>query len=116
MLATEFSSKDADLVVLLRAAGAVLYVKTMQSHGLLHLESDSTLGRALNPYNINVSAGGFSGGEAALLALRGSVFGVGTGIGGSVRGLAALCGIYSFKPRCLRCPSAASSLWRSLQR
>lgn len=104
MVATESSSEDADLAALLRTAGAVFYVKTMQPQGLLHLETDSPLGRVLNPYNINLSAGGSSGGEAALLALRGSVLGVGTDIGGSIRGPAAFCGIYGFKPTAYTLP------------
>lgn len=58
----------------------------------------SPYGRVLNPYNINLSAGGSSGGEAALIALRGSVLGLGTDIGGSIRGPAGFCGIYGFKP------------------
>ncbi|KAH7010580.1 amidase signature domain-containing protein, partial [Microdochium trichocladiopsis] len=51
-----------------------------------------------NPFNIHLSAGGSTGGEAALIAMKGSVLGVGTDIGGSIRGPAAFCGIYGFKP------------------
>ena len=39
-------------------------------------------GRTTNPYNRAMTAGGSSGGEGALLALRGSPLGVGTDIGG----------------------------------
>ena len=90
--------KDCQMVAILRSLGAVFYVKTMQPQGIMHLESDCHLGRVLNPYNINLSAGGSTGGEAALIALRGSVLGVGTDIGGSVRGPSGFCGIYGFKP------------------
>ncbi|KAI4718774.1 fatty-acid amide hydrolase [Aureobasidium sp. EXF-10727] len=102
--ATMESEEDSDLTALLRNAGAVFYVKTMQPQGLLHLESDSPLGRVLNPFNIQLSAGGSSGGEAALLALRGSVIGVGTDIGGSIRGPAAFCGLYGYKPTAYTLP------------
>jgi amidase len=51
-----------------------------------------------NPYNTAYGAGGSSGGEGALLALRGSPLGVGTDIGGSIRMPAAICGIYGLKP------------------
>lgn len=44
-------------------------------------------GYTTNPYNRNLSSGGSSGGESALLALRGSPLGVGTDVGGSVREL-----------------------------
>jgi amidase len=42
-------------------------------------------GRTVNPFNRTLTPGGSSGGEAALLALRGSAIGVGTDIGGSIR-------------------------------
>jgi len=50
-----------------------------------------------NPYNTAYGSGGSSGGEAALLALRGAPLGVGTDIGGSIRMPAAICGIYGLK-------------------
>lgn len=89
---------DCQMVAILRKAGAVFYCKTNQPQAIMHLESTSLYGRVLNPHNINLSAGGSTGGEAALIALRGSVLGVGTDIGGSIRGPAAFCGIYGFKP------------------
>lgn len=51
-----------------------------------------------NPYNSAYGAGGSSGGEGALLALRGSPLGVGTDIGGSIRIPAAVNGIFGLKP------------------
>lgn len=40
----------------------------------MHLESSSNIyGTTLNPHNLDLTAGGSSGGEAALVALRGSV-------------------------------------------
>ena len=50
----------------------------------MHLETSSNLyGVTVNPYNSALTAGGSSGGEGALQALRGSVLGVGSDIGGS---------------------------------
>ncbi|KAH7007793.1 amidase signature domain-containing protein [Macrophomina phaseolina] len=95
---TEPVAADAHMVAILRALGAVFYVKTNQPQSLMHGESDSHLGRVLNPYNIQLTAGGSTGGEAALLALRGSVLGVGTDIGGSIRIPAGFCALYGFKP------------------
>ncbi|RSL83289.1 hypothetical protein CEP51_004621 [Fusarium floridanum] len=89
--------KDSDMVVILRKLGAVFYCKTNQPQTIMHLESDSLWGRTLNPFNIHLSAGGSTGGEAALIAMKGSVLGVGTDIGGSIRGPSAFCGIYGFK-------------------
>lgn len=90
--------KDSLMVEILRSLGAVFYCKTNQPQTIMHLESDSHWGRVLNPFNIHLSAGGSTGGEAALIAMKGSVMGVGTDIGGSVRGPSAFCGIYGFKP------------------
>lgn len=93
-----YDSQDSHMISILRSMGAVFYCKTNQPQTIMHLESDSLWGRVLNPYNIHLSAGGSTGGEAALIALRGSVMGVGTDIGGSIRGPSAFCGIYGFKP------------------
>ncbi|KAI1035234.1 hypothetical protein LB504_006019 [Fusarium proliferatum] len=90
-------TEDCQMVKILRDAGAVLFCKTNQPQSIMHLETTSPWGRTLNPHNINLSAGGSTGGEAALIALRGSVLGIGTDIGGSVRGPAGFCGIYGLK-------------------
>lgn len=90
--------KDAQMVRIFREAGAVFYCKTTQPQAIMHLEGVSQYGRTLNPYNINLSSGGSTAGEAALIAQRGSVLGIGTDIGGSIRGPSGFCGIYGFKP------------------
>lgn len=90
--------KDSQMLAILRKAGAVFYCKTAQPQGVMHLETVSFYGRALNPYNINLTPGGSTGGAAALLALRGSVLSIGTDIGGSIRAPASFCGLYGFKP------------------
>ncbi|KAK7211208.1 hypothetical protein V2G26_018386 [Clonostachys chloroleuca] len=92
------ATKDSQLIAILRDAGAVFYCKTNQPQSLMHLESLSIWGRTLNPFNINLSSGGSTGGEAALIALRGSLFGLGTDIAGSVRAPAGYCGIFGFRP------------------
>lgn len=69
-----------------RAAGAIPFVKTNLGHTLMMGESVNHLfGRSLNPWNRSLTPGGSSGGEAALLAFRGSPVGWGTDIGGSIR-------------------------------
>ncbi|KAI1614223.1 amidase signature domain-containing protein [Exophiala viscosa] len=90
--------KDSQMISIFRKAGAIFYCKTNQPQTIMHLETDSHWGRTLNPFNIDLSAGGSTGGEAALIAMKGSVLGIGTDIGGSVRGPSAFCGIYGFKP------------------
>jgi amidase len=61
-------------------------------------------GRVLNPHKLSLTAGGSSGGEGALVAMRGSILGVGTDIGGSIRIPALCCGTYGFKPSASRIP------------
>ncbi|EQB55393.1 hypothetical protein CGLO_04692 [Colletotrichum gloeosporioides Cg-14] len=91
------AEKDCQMISILRKAGAVFHCKTLQPQGIMHLETVSPLGRTLNPHNIDLSAGGSTGGGAALVALRGSPLAIGTDIGGSIRTPAAFCGIYGFK-------------------
>lgn len=55
-------------------------------------------GRSNNPWDITRSPGGSSGGEAAMVAARGSVIGIGTDIGGSLRIPGAFCGVATHKP------------------
>jgi Asp-tRNA(Asn)/Glu-tRNA(Gln) amidotransferase A subunit family amidase len=57
-----------------------------------------------NPYKLKLNAGGSSGGEGALVGMRGSILGVGTDIGGSIRIPATCCGTYGFKPSVGRVP------------
>jgi amidase len=81
LASTVLSERDSHMVAILRKAGAVFYCKTNQPQAIMHLESTSHFGRTLNPFNIQLSAGGSTGGEAALVAMKGSVLGVGTDIG-----------------------------------
>lgn len=49
------------------------------------LETNNNIwGRTLNPFNRNLTPGGSSGGEGALIAMYGSPLGLGTDIGGSI--------------------------------
>lgn len=91
-------TEDCHIISILRDAGAVFYCKTNQPQAVMHLETTSSWGRTLNPHNTGLTPGGSTGGEAALLAMRGSVLGVGTDIGGSIRGTSGFCGLYGFKP------------------
>lgn len=90
---------ESQIVTELLSLGAVLYCKTSLPQTLLFGETKNNLiGQTLNPINQNLSCGGSSGGETALMALGGSSVGVGTDIGGSLRIPAGFCGIFSIKP------------------
>lgn len=99
--------KDAHIVEILRKSGAVFFCKTNNPQCMMVLETVSNIyGRTLNPYNTRLGAGGSSGGEGALLAMRGSPLGIGSDIGGSVRVPAAFNGLYGFKPSGRRVPTS----------
>ncbi|TRX93444.1 hypothetical protein FHL15_005719 [Xylaria flabelliformis] len=112
---------ESQLVTELLSLGAVLYCKTSVPQTLLIGETkNNIIGETLNPNNRHLSCGGSSGGEAALQALRGSVLGFGTDIGGSVRIPAAFNGTFSLKPtperlsyRCVANTNPGQNTYRS---
>ncbi|CAE6428138.1 unnamed protein product [Rhizoctonia solani] len=88
------ADRDACVVQILRAAGAVVYVKTANPQSLLCLETSNNIyGYTTNPFNRDLSPGGSSGGEGALVACRGSLMGIGTDIGGSIDGMDNIVGV-----------------------
>lgn len=96
---------DSHVLRILWRAGCVFYARTTQPQTLMHLETSSNLyGVTVNPFNRDLTSGGSSGGEGALIGLRGSCLGIGSDIGGSVRSPAANCGLYSFRPSSYRVP------------
>ena len=91
--------EDAAVVTRLRAAGATLLGTTNCPEFLMAYETDNLLyGRTANPWSLDHSAGGSSGGEAAAIAAGMSAGGLGSDSGGSVRAPAHFCGICSLKP------------------
>ncbi|TVY12682.1 putative amidase [Lachnellula arida] len=95
----EPAGENSALAALLIDLGAVLYCKTNLPQSIMTGDSDNNIfGRTLNPRNKFLTAGGSTGGEGALLALRGSILGVGTDIGGSIRVPAVCNGVYGFRP------------------
>lgn len=87
------------LVRLLAKLGAVFYVKTTTPTAMMMMETVSNVwGETINAYHSGTSAGGSSGGEGALLAMKGSPLGVGTDIGGSIRIPSAFSYLFGLKP------------------
>jgi amidase len=96
---------ESEMVKELRNLGAVLYVKTAVPHTLMCGETtNNIIDYCWNPTNRNLSAGGSSGGEGALIALKGSPLGFGTDIGGSIRIPAAFNGLFGLRPSTGRLP------------
>ena len=97
---------NSPLVDVLLDLGAILYCKTNIPLTMMTADSQTNLfGRTLNPQKLSLTPGGSSGGEGALVAIRGSILGVGTDIGGSIRIPALCCGTYGFKPSSFRVPN-----------
>ena len=93
------AAEDAALVTRLRDAGAIVLGKTNVSQFLFFVETDNPVyGRTNNPWDLERSPGGSSGGEAAIVAAGGSALGLGTDIGGSIRVPAHVTGIFGLKP------------------
>jgi amidase len=96
---------DGLILKLLWNAGCVFHARTTEPQTLMHLETSSNIyGVTVNPYNTNLTSGGSSGGEGALLGIRGSCLGIGTDIGGSIRSPAANQGLFGLKPTSYRLP------------
>ncbi|KAI2792890.1 Acetamidase [Penicillium oxalicum] len=82
----KYDENESVLVTLLRRAGAIFYTKTSVPQTLMVCETvNNVIGRTLNPRNKNWSCGGSSGGEGAMVGIRGGVIGVGTDIGMNTR-------------------------------
>lgn len=90
---------DAVAVQRLKAAGAIILGKTNVPPFLADWQSDNPVyGRTQNPWNLERSPGGSSGGAAAAVAAGMSPIELGSDIGGSIRIPSAFCGLFGHKP------------------
>lgn len=107
--AHDLIERDGVLVARLRRAGAVILGKTNVPQLMLMHETDNPVfGRTNNPWDLDRSPGGSSGGEAALIAAGGSPLGLANDLGGSIRFPAHSCGICGLKPTTLRLTTAGA--------
>jgi Asp-tRNA(Asn)/Glu-tRNA(Gln) amidotransferase A subunit family amidase len=97
--------EDAVVVARLRAAGALILGTTNCPEFLMAYETANLLhGATRNPWDLDRSPGGSSGGESAAIAACMSAAGLGSDSGGSVRVPAHFTGICSLKPTPGRIP------------
>ena len=90
---------DASCVFKLKEAGAIILGKTNTPIlNFCHETDNKMYGRTNNAWNERLSAGGSSGGEAALIAAGGSPLGLASDIGGSIRLPSHFNGVVGFKP------------------
>jgi len=95
----DIPSEDAVVVARLRAAGALILGTTNCPEFLMAYETANDLhGRTRNPWDLDRTPGGSSGGESAAIAAGISAAGLGSDSGGSVRVPAHFTGICSLKP------------------
>ena len=107
--------RDATTVARMRAAGAIVLGKTNTPELTLAFETDNLIyGRTNNPYDLDRTPGGSSGGAAAIIASGGSPLDLGTDTGGSVRVPAGFCGIAGLKPTSGRVPRTGHIISHSL--
>jgi len=101
---------DATSVARLKQAGAILLAKTNLPEFSYSTESDNLLtGRSNNPWNLDRTPGGSSGGESAAIAAGMSPLGLGSDLAISIRGPAANTGIVGLKATHGRIPM--TGLW-----
>ena len=101
--------QDATVVARLRTAGAVILGKTNMAELAGDFQSTNSLfPRVNNPWNLDYTAGGSSGGSAAAVAAGLSPLDIGNDIAGSVRQPATFCGVYGLKPTDRRISTAGS--------
>ncbi|MCH9754656.1 amidase [Rickettsiella endosymbiont of Litargus connexus] len=91
--------EDATAVARLKAAGGIILgISNVPEFNIAYETDNDRYGKTLNPYDLNRTSGGSSGGEAAIIAAGGSVLGLGSDGAGSIRQPAHNTGIVGLKP------------------
>ena len=102
---------DATVVARLRAAGAIILGKTnTPEFTLAGITNNDVYGRTNNPYDVERSPAGSSGGAGAILAAGGSALDLGSDTGGSIRMPSHYCGIAGIKPTSGRVPRTGHAI------
>jgi len=97
--------EDAIVVQRLKAAGAIILGKTNTCEfGYKGVTDNLLFGVTRNPWNLNLTSGGSSGGAGAAVAAGLGPLAVGSDGGGSIRIPSSFCGIFGFKPSFGRIP------------
>jgi aspartyl-tRNA(Asn)/glutamyl-tRNA(Gln) amidotransferase subunit A len=106
-------TEDAPIVARLKAAGGIMLGKTnTPTMGWIGATHNLLFGITRNPWNLDRTPGGSSGGASAAAAAGMGPLHVGTDGGGSIRIPASCTGIFGFKPSYGRIPIyPASGAW-----
>jgi aspartyl-tRNA(Asn)/glutamyl-tRNA(Gln) amidotransferase subunit A len=98
LFAGNIPDRDATSVARFKAAGGIPLMKTNLPEFSAWTETDNLVtGRSNNPWNLERTPGGSSGGESAAIAAGMSPIGIGSDVAISVRGPAAFTGIAALK-------------------
>ncbi|KAK4141485.1 amidase signature domain-containing protein [Dichotomopilus funicola] len=101
----ETTESESWIVQQLRKLGAIVFVKTNVPTSLMAIETNNNIvGYTLNAANRLLSSGGSSGGEGALIAAGGSIIGLGSDVGASIRLPSGFNGIVGLRPSHGRLP------------
>ena len=90
---------DAVAVALLKEAGAIVIGRTNTPTLAMDMQTDNPIfGRTNNPWDVNRTPAGSSGGCATALATGMTSLSLGSDLAGSIRLPAGFCGVYGLKP------------------
>jgi aspartyl-tRNA(Asn)/glutamyl-tRNA(Gln) amidotransferase subunit A len=105
------ATEDAPAVARLREAGAILYAQnTSPEYGFKGVTDSPLHGITRNPWNLDLTPGGSSGGSGAAVAAGLGPLAIGTDGGGSVRIPSAFCGLVGLKATYGRIPAWPPSM------
>ena len=110
--ADNVAEEDGPMAARLREAGAFFIGRTnMPEFGLGSNTFNSLFGTTRNPYNLDKTAGGSSGGAAVALATQMLPLADGSDMGGSLRNPASFCNVVGFRPSVGRMPKSRGFGW-----
>ncbi len=106
LLAHTRYARDSAIFARMRATGVVTYGRTTSPEGGIGAATEAAVygGPTRNPWNLNHTPGGSSGGSGAAVAAGIVPFAHGSDGGGSVRIPASSCGLFGYKPTRARLP------------
>jgi Asp-tRNA(Asn)/Glu-tRNA(Gln) amidotransferase A subunit family amidase len=100
------ADEDHPVIERVQAAGGVIHIRTATPEFCSAAFTESKIwGATRNPWNIDMTPGGSSGGSGAALAAGYAPLATGSDIGGSIRIPASFCGVVGFKPPFGRVPA-----------
>jgi len=116
LFANVIAERDCAMVATIRAAGGIIVGKTNVPTLTNGLTTENPIyGLTRNPFDLERTCGGSSGGAGVALAVRMVPLATGSDLGGSIRGPAAVSGIVGLRPTGGLVPSEGKSMgWNGM--